>query len=76
MKNFYQQDWLLRFASKVFKYFLLSLFGLLVALLFSAIVGFLPLTTLLMALLELYLMKSAIAVLCIVGVAVVLESIR
>ncbi|MEX0268789.1 hypothetical protein AB3R30_06595 [Leptolyngbyaceae cyanobacterium UHCC 1019] len=76
MKNFYHQDWLLRFASKVFKYFLLSLFGLLIAFLFFGIVGFMPLITLLMALLEQYFMKFAIIVLCIVGVAVVMESIQ
>lgn len=76
MKNFYQQDWLLRFASKVFKYFLLSLFGLLVAFLFAGIVGFSPLITLLIALLEHCFLKFAITVLCIVGVAVVFESIR
>ncbi|MBM0742476.1 hypothetical protein JOY44_12760 [Phormidium sp. CLA17] len=76
MKSFNQHGWLLRFASKVFKYFLLGLFGLLIALLFSAIVGFMPLIALLLSLLEQCFIKFAITVLCIVGVAVVLESIR
>ena len=76
MKNFYHQDWLLRFASKVFKYFLLSLFGLVVAFLFVGILGFMPLIALLLSLLKQCFMKFAITVLCIVGVAVVMESIR
>jgi len=72
----HQHSWLVRFASKVLKYFLLSLFGVLVALLFSGIVGFLPLINLLMALLEHCFMKTTALVLCIVSVAVVMESIR
>lgn len=76
MKNFYHHDWLLRFASRVFKYFLLSLFGLVVAFLFAGILGFMPLIALLLSLLEQCFIKFAITVLCIVGVAVVLESIR
>ena len=76
MKGFNNNGWLIKFASKVFKYFLLGLFGLLVAFLFSGIVGFLPLIALLMNLIERFFMKFAITVLCIVGVAVVIESIR
>ena len=74
--NPHQHGWLLRFASKVFKYFLLGLFGLLVTLLFSGILGFFPLINLLMNLLEHCFMKLATVILCIVGVAVVIESIR
>jgi len=76
MKYSNQHGWLMRFASKVFKYFLLGLFGLLVAFLFSGIVGFLPLIAFLMNLLDRFFLKFAITVLCIVGVAVVIESIR
>jgi hypothetical protein len=76
MKNSEDNGWLMRFASKVFKYFLLGLFGLLVVFLFSGIVGFLPLLTLLINVLKHFFMKFAITVLCIVGVAVVIESIR
>lgn len=68
--------WLLRVASKVLKSFLLSLFGLLVALLLAGIVECLPLINLLLNLLELFLPKAIALVLCIVSVAVVLESIR
>ncbi len=71
-----QHSWLLRVASKVLKSFLLSLFGLLVALLFAGIVECLPLINLLLSLLEQCLPKAIALVLCIVGVAVVLESIR
>lgn len=76
MKGSDEHGWLMRFASKVFKYFLLGLFGLLIAFVFSGIVGFLPLLTLLINVLERFLVKFAITVLCIVGVAVVIESIR
>lgn len=71
-----QYDWLFRFASNVLKYFLLGLFGMLVALLLSGIVEFLPLINLLMHVLEHCFMKSAAVVLCVVAVAVVTESIR
>jgi len=71
-----QHSCLLRVASKVLKTFLLSLFGLLVALLFAGIVEYLPLIDLLLNLLELCLPKAIALVLCIVGVAVVLESLR
>jgi uncharacterized protein YacL len=71
-----QHSWLLRVASKVLKTFLLSLFGLLVALLFAGIVESLPLVNLLLNLREQCLPKAVAFVLCIVGVAVVLESIR
>ena len=76
MKIVDQHSWLLRFASKMFKYFLLSLFGLLVVFLFSAIVGLSPLIALLMILLEHCFIKFAAIVLCLIGVAVVIESIR
>ena len=76
MKIVDQHSWLLRFASKVFKYFLLSLFGLLVVFLFSAIVGLSPLIALLMSLLEHCFIKFSAIVLCLIGVAVVIESIR
>ncbi len=71
-----QHGWLLRVASKVLKSFLLSLFGLLVALLLAGIVEYLPLINLLLNLLEQCLTKAVALVLCIVGVAVVIESIR
>ena len=71
-----QHSWLLRVASKVLRTFLLSLFGLLVALLLAGIVESLPLINLLLNLLEQCLPKAIALVLCIVGVAVVLESIR
>ena len=76
MKAVDQHSWLRRFASKVFKYFLLSLFGLLVVFLFSGIVGLPPLITLLLSLLEQCFIKFAAIVLCLIGVAVVIESIR
>jgi hypothetical protein len=69
-------SWLFRFACKVLKYFLLGLFGLLIALLWSGIMGFPPLTNLLISLLEYCFMKSAALVLCIVAMAVVIESAR
>ncbi|GEM_PF-936434 len=72
----HQHSWLVRFASKVLKYFLLGLFGVLVALLFAGIVDFLPLINLLLALLAHCFMKATAFVLCIVSVAVVMESIR
>ena len=71
-----QHGWLLRVASKVLKTFLLSLFGLLVALLFAGIVECLPLINLLLNLLEQCLPKAVALVICIIGMAVVLESIR
>ena len=75
MKCSNQHGWLMRFASKVFKYFLLGLFGLLVAFLFSGIVGFLPLIAFLINFLDRFFLKFLITVLCIAGVAVVVESI-
>lgn len=75
-KSANQDSWLLRFASKVFKYFLLRLFGWLVVILLSGILGFFPLITLLLSLLEHCLIKFAVVVLCLVGVAVVIESMR
>jgi uncharacterized protein YacL len=71
-----QHGWLLRVASKVLKTFLLSLFGLLMALLLAGSMECLPLINLLLHLLEQYLPKAIVFVLCIVGVAVVTESIR
>jgi len=71
-----QHGWLLRVASKVLKTFLLSLFGLLMALLLAGSMECLPLINLLLNLLEQYLPKAIVFVLCIVGVAVVTESIR
>ncbi|MBW4691070.1 MAG: hypothetical protein KME27_04810 [Lyngbya sp. HA4199-MV5] len=71
-----QHGWLLRVASNVLMTFLLSLFGLLVALLLAGIVESLPLINLLLNLLEQCLPKAIALVLCIVGVAVVLESMR
>lgn len=76
MKSSDRYGWLMKFASKVFKYFLLGLFGLLVAFLFLGIVGFVPLIALLINWLEYCFIKFTITVLCIVGVAVVIESIR
>lgn len=76
MKGSNDHGWLMRFASKVFKYFLLGLFGLLIAFLFSGIVEYLPLIAFLMNLLDRFFLKFTITVLCIVGVAVVMESIR
>ena len=71
-----QHGWLLRVASKVLKTFLLSLFGLLMALLLAGSMECLPLINLLLNLLEQYLPKAIVFVLCIVGVAVVTESIH
>jgi uncharacterized protein YacL len=71
-----QHGWLLRVASKVLKTFLLSLFGLLMALLLAGSMECLPLINLLLHLLEQYLPKASGLVLCIVGMAVVIESIR
>ncbi|PSB33680.1 hypothetical protein [Stenomitos frigidus] len=71
-----QHGWLLRVASKVLKTFLLSLFGLLVSLLLAGILEWLPLINLLLNLLEQSLPKAIALVLCLVGVAVVLESLR
>ena len=71
-----QHGWLLRVASKVLKSFLLSFFGLLMALLLASIMECLPLINLLLHLLEECLPKAIGLVLCIVGMAVVIESIR
>jgi uncharacterized protein YacL len=71
-----QHGWLLRVASKVLKTFLLSLFGLLMALLLAGSMECLPLINLLLNLLEQCLPKAVALVICIIGMAVVLESIR
>ena len=76
MKTPHRDRWLIRFASKVLKYFLLSLFGVGIACLLAAVLGASSVVGLLMSFLEQWLVRVTVAVVCLLAVVVVSESIR
>lgn len=76
MRQPYSPSWLFRFATRVLKYFLLSLVGCTVAYCFSIGLGFSVLANLLVALLEKTLTRLLVMVLCLGAIAVITESIR
>jgi hypothetical protein len=59
MKSPHQYSWLLRFASKVLKYFLLGLFGVGITCLLSAVLGAFSVVEILMSFLEQWLVRIA-----------------
>ncbi|GAB4461039.1 MAG: hypothetical protein OHK0037_09300 [Elainellaceae cyanobacterium] len=69
-------SWLFRFAVRVLKYFLLALFGILVAIVLSKVLVITPLTSVLVGILDAALFKSMGMVFCLMAIAVVVESIR
>lgn len=69
-------SWLFRLAVRVLKYFLLTLFGILVAIVLSKVLVILPLTHLLVSILDAALFKTMGLVFCLMAIAVVVESIR
>lgn len=69
-------SWLFRFAVRVLKYFLLALFGILVAIVLSKVLVIAPLTSILVGILDAALFKSMGMVFCLMAIAVVVESIR
>jgi hypothetical protein len=71
-----QHGYLFRFASKVLKYFLMGLFGLGITCLLSAVLGAFPLVEILISLLGRWLVRITVVVVCLMAMAVVVESIR
>ncbi|KAM3090282.1 hypothetical protein ACKFKG_30285 [Phormidesmis sp. 146-35] len=71
-----QHGWLFRFASKVLKYFLLSLFGLGITCLLSVVLAAFPLVEVLISLFGWWLVRITIIVVCLMATAVVIESVR
>ncbi len=71
-----QDSWLFRFASKVFKYFLLGLFGLGIGCLLAAVLGAMPLVEILISLLGQWLVRITVIIACLMATVVVLESAR
>lgn len=76
MKSPHQYSWLLRFASKVLKYFLLGLFGVGITCLLSAVLGAFSVIKILMSFLEQWLVRIAVVVVCLLATTVVCESIQ
>lgn len=76
MKSPHHYSWLFHFASKVLKYFLLSLFGVGIACLLSAALGAFSVVGILMSFLEQWLVRIAVVVMCLLATAVVYESIH
>jgi hypothetical protein len=76
MHNPHQHGWLFRFASKVLKYFLLSLFGLGVACLLSLALGLSPLVEILITFFMQEVVRITIVIVCLMATAVLVESIR
>jgi hypothetical protein len=74
--NPHQHVWLFRFASKVLKFFLLSLFGLGITCLLSVVLGILPLLEILINSLGWWLVRITVVIVCLMATAVLLESIR
>lgn len=74
--NSHQHGWLFRFASKVLKYFLLGLFGLRIACLLSVVLGAFPLVEILISLLRGWLVQIFVGTICLMAMAVVVESIQ
>jgi hypothetical protein len=74
MHNPRQHGWLFR--CKVFKYFLLGLFGLGIACLLSVVLGAFPLVKILISLLGWWLVRIFVGTICLMAMAVVVESIR
>ncbi|KAM3101091.1 hypothetical protein ACKFKF_09765 [Phormidesmis sp. 146-12] len=71
-----QHGWLFRFASKVLKYLLLSLFGLGITCLLSVVLAAFPLVEVLINLFGWWLVRITIIVVCLMAMAVVIESVR
>jgi hypothetical protein len=69
-------SWLFRFAVRVLKYFLLALFGILVAIVLSKVLVIPLLTSMLVDILSATLFKAMVLVFCLMAIAVVVESIR
>lgn len=76
MKSPDRDRWLIRFASKVLKYFLLGLFGVGIACLLSAVLGAFSVVGILMSFLEQWLVRVTVVVVCLVATVVVSESMR
>jgi hypothetical protein len=76
MKSRDRYSWLLRFASKVLKYFLLGLFGVGIVYLLSAVLGAFSVVGILMSLLEQWLVRVTVVVVCLLATVVVSESMR
>jgi hypothetical protein len=76
MKDPHGYSWLLRFTSRVLKYFLLSLFGLGIVYLLSEVLGAFSLVTILVRFLEQWLVRVAVIVVCLLATTVVCESMR
>jgi hypothetical protein len=71
-----QDTLLFRFASKSLKYFLLVLFGILIAYVLSSGLGILQIIPILLYLLQQFLLPLGIILLCLITTAVIIESLR
>ena len=67
---------LLRFVAKGLKYFLLALVGFAIAYVISASLGRSDITTKILSLLTDWLSPLGIILLCLIGIAIILESVR
>lgn len=76
MRHPYSPSWLFRFATRVVKYFLLTLAGCTVAYCFSLGLGFSALASLLVTLLEATLSRLLVIVLCLGTITIIIESVR
>ncbi|MBC1222144.1 hypothetical protein GNF10_18005 [Nostoc sp. UCD121] len=71
-----QDTLLFRFVSKSLKYFLLVLFGIAIAYVLSIGLGILQIIPILLYLLQQFLLPVGIILLCLITVAVIIESLR
>ncbi|MEH2246663.1 hypothetical protein [Nostoc sp.] len=74
--NTNQDTLLFRFASKSLKYFLLVLFGIAIAYVLSSGLGILQIIPILMYVLQQFLLPLGIILLCLITIAVIIESLR
>ncbi|QKQ72499.1 hypothetical protein [Nostoc sp. TCL240-02] len=71
-----QDTLLFRFVSKSLKYFLLVLFGVAIAYVLSSGLGILQIIPILLYLLQQFLLPVGIILLCLITIAVIIESLR
>ncbi|MEH2221489.1 MAG: hypothetical protein V7K72_31100 [Nostoc sp.] len=71
-----QDTLLFRFVSKSLKYFLLVLFGIAIAYVLSSDLGILQVIPILLYLLQQFLLPLGIILLCLITIAVIIESLR
>lgn len=69
-------SWLVKFAFKLLKYFLLMLSGFTIACVLSSTFGIAQLAALILTLMRQWLLRSAILVFSFVATAIIVESVR